>query len=30
MGDSSAKSRLQKVRMTESKFADDVAAYVAT
>ena len=30
MGDRTAKSRLQEVRVTESKFADDVEVYVAT
>ena len=30
MGDRTAKSRLQEVRVTESQFADDVAVYAAT
>ena len=28
MGDRTAKSRLQEVRVTESKFEDDVAVYI--
>ena len=30
VGDRTAKSRLQEIRMTESQFADDVAVYAAT
>ena len=30
MGDRTAKARLQEVKMTESKFADDVSIYTST